>query len=154
MKEIKYFLQVFLVSLELLFFLLILLICISKQLEIGAFLESTKFNEEAIKWVTLYPLGICGWVLKDGSTVLFPDDKTNKILHDWPDYWRLKTHFHVGIIYSILFVLPCFYIWLTGEILTIYGVAIFLSCSIACSINAFSFFQAKIKIKEILIHAK
>lgn len=110
-------------------------------------------NEDGIKWLVLYPVGIAGWILKEGVGILFPDEKTNKILHEWDKYWMLKAHFNVGIFYAIILTAPCIYLWVTNKLATSWGAPLFASCTLAISIAAFSFYQARIKVRELLIHA-
>ena len=81
------------------------------QKSLSAHFPLSTLNEDAIKWAMIYPAGIAGWTFKEGMAVLFPSDKNEKALHEWPDYWRLKVHFDVGITNSILFSIPCFFVW-------------------------------------------
>ncbi len=102
-----YYLRVFFVSYEFVF----LSLSAGIYILFGELLEKhflvVSINEDALRWAMLFPISISGWTLKDGVGVIFPDDKTSKILHEWPDFWRLKVHFNVGIMNSIIYlVLP------------------------------------------------
>jgi len=48
---------------------------------------------------------------------------------------------------------PCLYLWITSKLVTPWGVTLFSACTLAISLAAFSFYGARIKIKELLIHA-
>lgn len=116
--------------------------------------NANSLNNEAVNWAMLFPVGIVGWTFTSGLGVLFPDERTSKILHEWPDYWKLKIHFNIGILNSILYLLPCLIIWFIGDLTSFKDAWIFLTFTIATSINAFTFYTAKISIKSILIHLK
>lgn len=121
----------------------------------GDFLEryflAVSINDEALKWVMLFPISVSGWTLKEGVGIIFPDDRTSKILHEWPDYWRLKAHFDVGILNSILYLLPCIVVWFIGGLSKFDWAWLFFMFAIAASLNAFSFYTAKIAVRSALI---
>lgn len=152
MKTI-YYLRVFFVSYEFVFLIFSAVIYIL----FGEFLEKyfilVSMNEDALKWAMLFPISISGWTLKDGVSVIFPDDKTSKILHEWPDFWRLKVHFNVGIMNSISYLLPCMAVWFVGGLNKFDGAWLFFMFAVATSLNAFSFYTAKIGIRSALIKA-
>lgn len=110
-------------------------------------------NEDASKWAMLFPISIVGWTFKDGVSVLFPDDKTSMILHKWPDFWRLRVHFNVGIMSSIIYLLPCIGVWFIGGLTKFDGAWLFVTFAFATSLNAFSFYTAKINIRSALVKA-
>ncbi|MBA4079150.1 MAG: hypothetical protein C0508_29240, partial [Cyanobacteria bacterium PR.023] len=57
----------------------------------------------------------------------------------------------VGITNSILFTIPCFIVWLLSALNTLVGAWVFVGFAGALSINAFSFYTAKIHLKSALI---
>lgn len=146
-----YYLLVFFKSWEFIF----LIVSFAIYMVFGNLFEkkflAVSINEDALKWAMLFPISICGWTLKEGVGVIFPSDTTAKILHEWPDYWRLKVHFDVGIFNCIIFILPCMVVWFSGILNKFDGVWLFLTFAIAASINAFSFYNAKINIRSALI---
>lgn len=112
---------------------------------------SIKLNEEAVKWVVVFPISVFGWILKEGVGVLFPDESSLKIFSQWPDYWKLKIHFNVGILYCFLLGIPCLIIWLSDKLNIFEGAFVFVVCVIALSVNAYSFYTAKIHLKSALL---
>lgn len=112
--------------------------------------ENKELNQEALKWLALVPLGIAGWTLNEARNVIFPDEKSVKILSKWPDYWKLKTHFYVGITFCALFVVPCLFIWFFDELKNFQSAWSFCTFTLALAINAGSFYFAKIELKSIL----
>lgn len=151
--KVIYYLRVFLVSYEFVF----LIVSAALYILFGELLEKhflvVSINEDALKWAMLFPISISGWTLKDGVGVIFPDDKTSKILHEWPDFWKLKIHFNVGIMNSILYLLPCVAVWFIGGLNKFDGAWLFFMFAVATSLNAFSFYTAKIGIRSALIKA-
>jgi hypothetical protein len=148
-----YYLRVFLFSYEFVFLIFSLAIYILFRESLEKSFLTVSINEDAFKWAMLFPISICGWTLKDGVGVIFPGEKTSKILHEWPDYWRFKVHFNVGILNSIIYLLPCIAVWFTDALNKFDGVWLFFIFAIALSINAFSFYTAKIGVRSALIRA-
>lgn len=149
--KMLYFLRVFFVSYEFAFLASCLACYMLTKNFLVEYFPLPSLNEDAIKWAMIFPAGIAGWTLKEGVRVLFPGDKNEKALHEWPDYWRLKIHFDVGITNNILFAIPCFIIWILSALNTLVGAWVFVSFAGALSINAFSFYSAKIHLKSALI---
>jgi len=150
--KMLYFLRVFFVSYELVFLAFCLAGYMLTRQCFSAYFPLLTLNEDAIKWAMIFPAGIASWTLKEGVAVLFPSDKNEKALHEWPDYWRLKVHFDVGITNSILFTIPCFIVWIMSALNTLVGAWVFVGFVGALSVNALSFYTAKIHLKSTLIH--
>lgn len=149
--NILYLLRVFFVSYEFVFLALCLVIYMLSKNVLSGYFPVSSLNEDAIKWAMIFPAGIVGWTLKEGVGVLFPREKNEKVLHEWPDYWRLKIHFDIGIWNSILFAFPCFIVWILSALNTLVGAWVFVSFAGALLINSFSFYAAKIHLKSALI---
>jgi len=149
--KVLYFLRVFFLSYEFVFLGLCLAGYLLSQKTLSQHFPLSSLNENAIFWAMVFPAGIAGWTFKEGVGVLFPDDKNERTLHEWPGYWRLKIHFDVGIFNSVLFTIPCFAVWLLSALNTLIGTWIFIGFAGALSINAFSFYAAKIHLKSALI---
>ena len=148
-----YYLRVFFVSCEFVFLCLSLAIySLFGELFEKHFLV-VSINEDALKWAMIFPISISGWTLKEGFGVIFPDEKTLKVFHEWPDFWRLKVHFNLGIMNSIIYLLPCIVVWFTDGLNKFYGAWVFFVFAVAISLNAFSFYTAKIEIRSALIKA-
>ncbi|PYE30288.1 hypothetical protein DFP83_11910 [Idiomarina fontislapidosi] len=146
-----YYLKVFFFSFEFAFLLLCLIVYMLSDDFFSQYFPLRSMNDEAIRWVMFFPIGITVWTLKEGVGVLFPSEKNEKILHEWPDYWKLKVHFDVGISNSIFFTIPCIVVWLLDTLNTLAGAWIFTGFAGALSINAFSFYAAKISLRSALI---
>lgn len=147
-----YYLRVFFVSFEFLTLVIAYFIYSLAGDYFANYLASATLNDDALKWIVLFPTTVIGWILKEGVSVLFPDDKLAKIFHEWPDFWKLKVHFNVGLFYCLLLGLPCILVWLMDKISTASGMVVFGGCSLALAINAWSFYSAKIHVRSALIH--
>jgi hypothetical protein len=152
--KFKYYLRVFFISVEFLCLLSGFAIFLFWGEQINELLIEVKLNTKALDAVYIYPISVTVWMLSIGKTVLFPDEATNKILHQWNDYWKLKVHFNVGIFYSLFLCFINVLIWLFGNITSSLGALAFVSCFFAISVSALSFYQANLSIRELLIHAK
>ncbi|WP_144821611.1 hypothetical protein [Marinobacter piscensis] len=149
--KVLYFLRVLIVSYEFVFLAFCLVVYMLSQKVLSGSFPLSSLNEDAIKWAMIFPVGIAGWTLKEGVGVLFPSAKNEKVLHEWPDYWKLKIHFDVGMTNSILFTVPCFIVWLLSILNTLVGAWVFFGFAGALSINALSFYTAKIHLRSALI---
>ena len=146
-----YYLRIFFISYEFLFLIFCGAIYMAFGESLGRYFLKFPINEDALKWAMLFPISISGWTLKNGVGVIFPDDRTSRILHEWPDYWRLKAHFDVGILNSIIYLLPCVSVWFFGGLEKFEGAWLFFMFAIAATLNAYSFYTAKISIRSALI---
>jgi len=108
-------------------------------------------NNDALKWAFILPLTIAGTTFKEGVLVLFPDEEKAKVFHEWPDYWKLKAHFNIGIFISITLSFSCFFIWMGNKLEDNRWLFLFSIFTIALLINTCSFYLAKIKIKSGLV---
>jgi hypothetical protein len=146
-----YYIRVFFVSSEFMAVLSGLAIYILFGDLLANYFSALTLNSEFVKWLMLFPIGISGWTLKEGVGVIFPNDKNSKILHEWSEYWKLKAHFDIGVLNSILYLLPCLAFWMFGTLKGFDGIWAFFVFAVALSLNAFSFYNAKISVKSILI---
>jgi len=149
--KVIYYLRVFFVSYEFAFVALCVALYLFLKEILSKYFPLSSLNDDAVNWAMLFPVGISGWTLKEGVSVIFPSEKDEKALHEWPDYWRLKVHFDVGVFNSILFVIPCLVVWLLGVLHTLNGAWVFIGSAGVLSINALSFYTAKIAVKSALI---
>lgn len=152
MKKLAYYCRVFFFSYEILFILFGASIFFFWKEEMLVHFDTILVNKEFINWVVLLPVAIVGWMLKEGFRILFPDEKSTKALHHWPDFWKLKAHVKVGIFSCVLFLLPCLFMWLTNKLRSFEWIWFFFVFFIALIINAYTFYSAKIELKSILVH--
>ncbi len=148
----SYYFKVFFISFEFLILIISFALYIYFKADISSYFININVNGDALKWIIAYPVSIAGWIFKNGSSVIFPDEKSNRALHEWQEYWKLKAHFNIGLLYCILFSAACLATWFLNKLVTLEGAWIFCSCSIGLSILVYSFYSAKIELKSALIH--
>ena len=152
MNLLFYYIRIFFISFQFLTILIGTAIFFVYGEDVFIHFKDIEFNEDYSKWLILILAGIAGWLFKDGAGVLFPCERTSRILHEWPGYWRLKVHFNMGVFYNFILVLPCVFILLFNKLDDFKWAWFFCVFSIAFLINASSFYFAKIDLKSILIH--
>ena len=148
-----YCLRVFFISCEFAF----LLFGLAIYIYFGEILHSTFMRIPTVERAKIVliglQIGLFVYNFKDGMSIILPDDHTSKVLRAWPDFWKLEMHFNVGIFNTIIFFLPCLFVWLMGFLNEFEGLWIFLIFSIAASINTLSFYYAKINVRSALIRS-
>jgi len=150
-----YVLQVLFVSVEALIILLGILTWTYLRIEIQVLANSLSIEAEILKWSILLPIIIAGWIVRETRALLQQDTETVQILTGWPDYWKLKIHTWVSLVYSLLFVCMSVVPWLTQTgIRTASGLLLFLT-SIAGQISvAISIYAASMRVNEIIALVK
>lgn len=150
MKTVYYF-RVFFISIEFAVLVLSYSILTFFESELLALFKGVKLNDKIIDWALLAPAAVLLWTLTSGREVLFPSEVKPKALHGWPDFWKLKIHFNVGVFNSIVFSLTALFIGLFYDLKLFHGLWYFSTCFFITLINAFSFYMANIAIKIALM---
>jgi hypothetical protein len=119
------------------------------------FATKVELNEEVLKYLMLLPVGLAVWVINEAKLILQEDVETVKILIHWPDYWMLKTHTWVSLAYAIVFAVMSLIPWAAKSgISTGHGMLLFLTSIAGQFCLAISVYAARIRVKEIIAHAK
>lgn len=149
--RLLYFSRVFFVSLEFLFLALTLLCARLFESHASALASTLAINEELIKWAILLPITLFAWCANEGRDLIFSNPEHSKILVNWPDYWRLKQHVFVSLIFLLIFCALSVLPWLSKSgITTGAGLVLFVAGCIGCGIVAAHIYAAKISINEIM----
>lgn len=155
MKYIFEYLRTFVFSFEFLF--IILGICFGlwwqKPIEIlGELLNPTN---EILKHLSFVPLGLGVWCINQSRKLLFPDQNKTEILHEWPDYWKLRVVFNVTFLYSCLFAAAGLFSWLFNfsvkNPLQLSYIIFTILGSLAVTVSVY---WARVNLEEILIKIK
>lgn len=147
-----YFLKILFVSFE--FLLILSMVFIIKYFDqhLDDFSENIIINDDLLKWTILLPISLFIWCSKEGYGLIFSNYNTGKILVNWPDYWKLKQHIVVSLMFSILFCLIAAYPWVTSyNIKTGVGLTSFLFGCLGGLVVAIHLYFAKMTINEILL---
>lgn len=116
---------------------------------------SFSLNDEVLKYLMLMPIALAVWVMNESRVLLQEDNETILILTGWEDYWKLKVHAWVALSYAVLFVFMSLMPWASKSgISTGIGFLLFVSSILGQLALAISVYVARIRAKEILVHAK
>lgn len=123
--------------------------------EFESLATSLSLNDEVLKFLMLMPIALAVWIINEARVLLQEDKETVRILTDWPDYWRLKVHTWTSLGYAVVFAFMSLIPWTaksgigTGTGLLLFAASILGQLSLAISVYA-----ARIRVKEIIAHAK
>jgi hypothetical protein len=152
MKKILFTLKVFFVSFEFLVISLCLLSLLNYPQEIKNIASQIESNNEILKFLAIIPIGIFVWIIKEARELLFPGEKINNILHEWPEYWKLRIHFNVALFYSFIFLALGLSVWIFGlDINNEIGFVLLIVSIIGSFIDAISVYFGKVKQEEIML---
>lgn len=153
--RILYVLRVTVISLEA---LILAVSCLSFRLfdaELESLAASFSLNDEILKYLMLMPIGLAAWIFNESRALLQEDNETILILTGWEDYWKLKAHTWVGLGYAVLFVFMSLMPWVSKSgVSTGIGFLLFVSSVFGQLALTISIYVARIRAKEILVHAK
>lgn len=148
--KVLYFFRVFFVSFEMLTLISAITLMIRFDEVATLFAQELTFNVEIIKYLALLPFGIFIWIAKESKELMFAEKENTKLLVNWPDYWRFKTHIYVTLIFALIFVVTSNIPWfLKAGISDGKGLILFFFSIIGILIVAIHVFFAQLKVKEI-----
>jgi hypothetical protein len=111
--------------------------------------SSLNLDPDIQKWIMLFPIGLAVWVFKECRLLLQESDDVARFLVGWDDYWRVKVHVWVSLIYSVCFAGLSATPWvLRSGISSAGGLLLFCMSVLAQAICATSVYTARIKIGE------
>lgn len=149
-----YFFRVLLVSPEALLIGIAVLVWYHFSTDLGNLATTISPNDEVLKYLMLVPVGLAVWVVNELRQLLQEDKSITRLLLGWPDYWKLKLHLWVSLVYATIFV--CFSVapWVVrAGISTDIGLLLFLTSIIGQLILAASVYAARLRVKELLANA-
>lgn len=114
--------------------------------------DNFKTNDEIWKFLPSIPLLICGFSVQYAWRILMPLQTTsNRLLHEWPNYWKLKLRVIFSVILCASGVLGALYIWFFSSTLSSLNIGATFSASIIVSLTvAFNQLLAAFKIRELM----
>ena len=111
-----------------------------------------KNNNEIWKILPVITIPICGFSIQYAWKILNPlNSASNRILHEWPNYWKLKYRVISSIFICVVCAISSVIIWIYAERLPddIIGFTFIASCSIAL-IVALNQLLAAFKVRELM----
>lgn len=149
-----YFFRVLLVSLEAFLIGIAALIWYHFSTDLGNLAITISLNDEALKYLMFVPIGLAVWVANELRQLLQEDKSITRFLVEWPDYWKLKLHLWVSLVYAAIFVCCSIVPWVVrAGISTGIGFLLFLISIIGQLILAASVYAARLRVKELLANA-
>jgi len=112
-----------------------------------------KINNDIWKFIPTIPLLLCGFSIKYTWKILMPleGNNSNRMLHEWPNYWKLKYRVIVSAALCVICVFGSFTIWFFNSSLSSLTVgAIFIATIIVSLTAAASEFLAAVRVRELL----
>lgn len=73
--------------------------------------ETFKSQEEVMKCLPVLPVALCGFSIRFSWKLLSPQSGSNKILYEWPDYWKLRLRRNVTIGLCVLYAAVSIATW-------------------------------------------
>ena len=123
--------------------------------ELESLATSLSLNDEVLKYLMLMPTALAVWIINETRVLLQEDKETVRILTDWADYWRLKTHTWASLGYAVVFGLMSLIPWAAKSgISTGTGLLLFIASIVGQLFLVISVYAARIRLKEIIAHAK
>jgi hypothetical protein len=122
--------------------------------QLNEFASSLALNDEVLKYLMLLPVALAVWVFNEVRGLLQEDKDTIQLLVKWPDYWKLKIHAWVSLMYAVVFACMSLLPWIAKSgISTGSGMLLFVISIIGQLALAISVYVARISLKEIVAHA-
>jgi hypothetical protein len=114
--------------------------------------SSFQANNEILKFIPSIPLVVCGFSAQYAWKILMPlESGSNRILHEWPNYWKLKFRVFLSVTLCAICVLSTVYIWFfIGTLSSLNAGAIYISSTVVALTVAFNQFLAAFKIRELI----
>ncbi len=111
-----------------------------------------KTNSDVWKFIPTVPLIICGFSIQYAWKILNPiSSSSNRILHEWPGYWKLKLRVVASIFICIFCVLAAVVVWIYASGLSerMTGAIFIASCGVALIVASHELLAA-FKIRELM----
>lgn len=149
--RLHYLLRVVLVSLEAATLAVALLLWTYFRPELTAAAGAISSSNDVLKFVLLLPLVLVAWVATEVRQLLHEDKDTTRLLANWPDYWRLKSHVSVALSYSFVFAGLSIVPWLLASGITgALGFLLFVTSLVGQLVVVVSVYAARLKVKEVV----
>jgi hypothetical protein len=112
MKKIVECIRLIFISFEFLYVVVIAAIAIHYPAVLSELGASIRANAEVLKWIPILPLTICAFVFQLAWRITTPLPGSNRLLYDWPNYWRLVCRRNASIVLSVVAAAAAVYLWM------------------------------------------
>lgn len=149
--RVLYWLRVALISLEALVLVVALLVWAYFKAELTSAAGGIAASSDVLKFLLLLPLGLVAWVGTEVRHLLHEDKETTRLLTAWPDYWRLKVHVFVALVYSLFFAALSIAPWLLQSgISGPGGLLLFVTSLLGQLVVVATVYAARLSVKEFV----
>jgi len=149
-----YFFRVLLISVEAFLIGVSGLVWYHFSADLNHLATTIKLNDDILKYLMLVPVGLAVWIANELRQLLQEDKGTTRFLMGWPDYWKLKLHLWVSLIYAVVFVCMSIAPWVVqAGITTGIGLLLFLTSIVGQITLSASVYAARLRVKELLSNA-
>lgn len=109
-------------------------------------------NNELWKFIPSITVIVCGFSVQYAWKILMPlESSSNRILHEWPNYWKLKLRVITSVIFCASCVVCALLTWFFSSSLSSLDIgAMFVSSNVISLIVAFNQFLAAFKVRELM----
>lgn len=151
MFKFFYFLRTCLLSFEATLIALALYVLMEQQALFDALAGKISVNDDILRGIMLSPLALAVWIFVEAKKLVFEKDAQAKVLTAWGDFWKLKCHIQVSLLYAGAFLLISLLPWLDKRGISIgSGLVLFLLALVGQVIVALSIYNAGFQLQEIL----
>jgi hypothetical protein len=111
-----------------------------------------KSNDHILQFMVTVPIGMCVYSVQQTWKILMPlEGKSNRKLHEWPNYWKIKYRVIISSILCTACIFSYVCIWIFGSLFLDHAfAAIFITSIIIPVIVAFSVHLAALKVRELM----
>lgn len=110
-----------------------------------------KAEQELWKYLALLPGIPFAWIIKETLSVLFPMKDSNRIIANWPDFWRLKYRVYIACGWTFLCCAGGLSAWLMNNVWSLSTVGLLYLSSMAISfVSAATIFLARTNVRQLL----
>lgn len=145
-------LKIIIISFETLFVVIVAAIYFYSPENIVSIGNHFKNNNDIWKFIPSIPLILCGFSVQYAWRILVPlGGNSNRTLHEWPNYWKLKYRVIISVILCGACVLSTVSIWIFSSSLSALMVGTIFIASIVISLTvAFNELLAALKVRELM----
>lgn len=155
MNKSIYILRVLLISFEFLILLIGLSLYIYFQKNIDHIVQSLELNSDFLNYIIAAPFALSAFIFKDVRSMLVGDKDSTRVLTDWNDYWMLKTHTAINLIYTVIFLLISVVPWFTKlGINDGRNLLLFVTGLCGLLISARDIYASNIRVKELIANIR
>lgn len=152
MVKAFYFLRVCVLSFEAVLIALAIYLLMEQQSLLDALAAKISVNDDVLKGVMLSPLALAAWIFLEAKKLVFEKDANATVLTAWEDFWKLKCHINVSLVYACVFLFVSLLPWLDKRGISVgSGLVLFLLALVGQAIVALSIYNAGFQLQEILV---